>query len=621
MPIRLFTTDLSGKTITNSSASFARLSYRESVYAGKITGFKIYANGSTGNIRFGLYDASANLIYDNGAETRSQSGGELFEITPQDVSASTTYGTAHITDTGTATATFNETGEENIYVYVSGNVTTPLPATFTGSTFTSRGVAIELWGWIPPTVSGVNSGDPLVGGATEVSITGIDFMDSQGTNGKVYLANNSDFGSATVTVEQTVTSWSDGTIEFTVVPGALSPGTVYVFVQTDLEQMNATGYSATLSASGPSITSVNSGNPLVGGATGIAIAGSNFEASQGTNGAVYLANNAVFGSATIVAEQIVTSWSDTALEITVNRDILDAGAVYLFVQNDSEDMNSTGYEVQLIGGERRLVGLEWLTTGISNGPTTINSIIGTVHEALETGKITRFRVAATETVNVKVGIYNTDTGIPDTALWTDNTGTSIGGTGGVEWGDIDVDGVAVVSGEDYYPAVLSETSYRIPYNSGGSGVYYSQLYSTGVPSTLSGESTNPFTVQTQLWGWTPPIVSSVNEGSSINAADTDVSLVGLDLMAAAGTNGKLELCNNSDYSAATIRVEQTDTSWDNDGIIFDVVQGALSTGTVYAFVTTDLGQRNSVGVAVTLMGDVPVVGNKDIVSFFIGTSF
>ena len=87
-----------------------------------------------------------------------------------------------------------------------------------------------------PTIT--NSSESTIGGGDSVTLTVTDGLPIQYL-GKVEITDG------VHTEEQTVTSWSDTSISFTVVPGALDDGSVDIYVTTDRGQVNATGYAVT----------------------------------------------------------------------------------------------------------------------------------------------------------------------------------------------------------------------------------------------------------------------------------------------------------------------------------------------------------------------------------------
>jgi hypothetical protein len=71
---------------------------------------------------------------------------------------------------------------------------------------------------------------------TGIDLTGVSFEASQGT-GKVELGDNQTYASANK-VEQTITSWADTAIEFTADLGSQSPGTKWLFVTNDSDEVS-----------------------------------------------------------------------------------------------------------------------------------------------------------------------------------------------------------------------------------------------------------------------------------------------------------------------------------------------------------------------------------------------
>lgn len=102
-----------------------------------------------------------------------------------------------------------------------------------------------------PTISDVESDEDVADGDTAVTATGTEYGSSQGA-GKLELASSSTYASATK-VNQTITSWGATAIDFTVSLGALSPGTVYVFVTNNAGGRSA-GFAITVHGSGPQLT-------------------------------------------------------------------------------------------------------------------------------------------------------------------------------------------------------------------------------------------------------------------------------------------------------------------------------------------------------------------------------
>lgn len=257
MPLRIMVGEDYTPITYALSADQLRVYKVASNYSGYVTMIRAWCNAS-GNLKCALTDVDGSLLpsnlltYDNTGTAVVADQYNDVSVTPYLITQGTEYGIVGLGDTS-GVVSFNSSYFQaptryNAYSnsYSSG-IPNPLP---TLVETTPRYYQLWGYGWIPPTVSGVHSGSSISDGDTAVPVTGIDFMNAAGTNGRIVLANNSDLGSATITVDQTYTSWSDSTLQFTVVQGALSAGTVYLFVVTDLDQNNATGYSVTLESSG-----------------------------------------------------------------------------------------------------------------------------------------------------------------------------------------------------------------------------------------------------------------------------------------------------------------------------------------------------------------------------------
>jgi len=101
-------------------------------------------------------------------------------------------------------------------------------------------VAIKPASAVAPTISSTSAAT-LSNGTTGYTITGTGFGASQGA-GSVTIGTSSSV-QATGAVTQTVTAWSDTSITFTAVRGALNYATnVYLYVVTNASLTNATGY-------------------------------------------------------------------------------------------------------------------------------------------------------------------------------------------------------------------------------------------------------------------------------------------------------------------------------------------------------------------------------------------
>lgn len=107
---------------------------------------------------------------------------------------------------------------------------------------TGDGFPIQL-GPFPPVITDMED-EQLDSNETDNVLTGTDFLASQGT-GKVEIANNSNYGSATIKVTQTIDSWANTSIQFDFVQGSLPNGTGWIFVTTDDDQLS-NGYAVNM---------------------------------------------------------------------------------------------------------------------------------------------------------------------------------------------------------------------------------------------------------------------------------------------------------------------------------------------------------------------------------------
>jgi hypothetical protein len=103
-----------------------------------------------------------------------------------------------------------------------------------------------------------------------------------------------------------------------------------------------------------------------------------------------------------------------------------------------------------------------------------------------------------------------------------------------------------------------------------------------------------------------PVIGSVSndyitDGQTITLDTTDSLPLQYD--------GKVELCNNSNYLLSTIIEEQVVSGWSDNSVIINVVKGALDNGPLYLFLTTSRDQRNTIGFLVYL--NMPVINNID----------
>jgi hypothetical protein len=216
----------------------------ESIQAGIATHVRSWTAGS-GNQKCGVWNGAGDTLLAQRSTDYSVVAG--WNYIPLDNVINITAATGYIA--GAKGDAANATGRRPRLDAYSLRFTASYSDAFidalvaSGSITDSYEPLVQIWGWIAPTITSVNSGSNITDDDTGVPIAGVDFMDSKGS-GKIYLSPTSTFviGDA---VEQTATSWADGTLAFTVVQGGLSAGTVYVHVVTDLGLVN-TGFAVTL---------------------------------------------------------------------------------------------------------------------------------------------------------------------------------------------------------------------------------------------------------------------------------------------------------------------------------------------------------------------------------------
>lgn len=212
------------------------------------------------------------------------------------------------------------------------------------------------------------------------------------------------------------------------------------------------------------------------------------------------------------------------------------------------------------------------------------------------GVITDFRVLANASGNIKVSVYEGTNWDTATLLSSEDTGTAV--TSGTN--DIAITNFNVVASNYYWLAGNSDTNNVITFSAAAGGVFrqkaatYSTFTAPDPPG--SGYSSAGVVLRFAALGWEPPVISTIDD-SSIGTGQTR-TLTGTDFMTAANPI-KVEICNNSDYSLATVKVEQTVTSQSDTSVDFTCVTTGLS-GPNYVFVTTDLGQMNTTGTSVNV---------------------
>lgn len=294
----------------------------------------------------------------------------------------------------------------------------------------------------------------------------------------------------------------------------------------------------------PAITDVDTDEEIAVGQTGVVITGTDFE-TDGANSRVRI-DSASNGTGTSQT-QTDTSWGDTSIQFTVSTGSLNYGTNYLFVRNQSLQENATGYAVNIF--------IQHSTSGLNessvyDGQASITVSGSNFGASQGTGKVYLCDSLDGSGTNVAQTVTNWATG---SITFTINKGALSNGT------------VYVIVARN--ESTLGDTSERFSSNSQA--------------ITLIATPT--------------PAVSSISDGD-IQISETGVVISGADFLTPQGA-GTVEFCASNSYVSP---VAQTVTNWSDSSITINVVQGALSVGTVYTFITNSLGERNASGYAVTL---------------------
>lgn len=229
-----------------------------------------------------------------------------------------------------------------------------------------------------------------------------------------------------------------------------------------------------------------------------------------------------------------------------------------------------------------------------DGTGGANRIYGTMFSAVASGRAKSFfsyTVNAARTI--APGIYDASYNL----LWNDPSGTSCATNDWVE--------TSIGTSID----IVSSTGYGLCANSNGTGAinFTNNASADGFYEVVSyGTWNDPLTpislerdYMFYVTGYPLPTITSIDGDNDIDTDQTGVNLVGTNLLDDVD-NPALWLCSTSDFATSPIKVSQTVNSSSDTGINFDVVQGGLSAGTVYAFVETGRGQINATPFAVTL---------------------
>lgn len=246
---------------------------------GTVTAGYVWLQDGAGTALIRLYDATTgNTLATSGSITRSSSGGAWDSAAlSHTFSGGETFRIGLCTTAGGLNVGRISGFTNELFADGAGGVNNtgpvfPADPRSWGYTENDRLAAyIEYTpaGGSTPTVTDVNTTELVYAGQTSVVITGTNFGSSQGAgNVKISPSNSVGDGGA---VTQTVTSWSDTSIQITVVRGGLSLDTnAYLFVTNNSGNSNASGMVVQIQAR-PYVREdlINLGGAAVASETGI----------------------------------------------------------------------------------------------------------------------------------------------------------------------------------------------------------------------------------------------------------------------------------------------------------------------------------------------------------------
>ena len=409
-----------------------------------------------------------------------------------------------------------------------------------------------------PIITDIDTDENIGVQQTAVVITGSNFGTQTGS-AKVEISPNNTYAAGGL-VLQTINSWASVTsILFDVVRTGLSAGTNYVWVTDSAGAQNTTAFPITLTAETPSITNIDGDDALQVNQTNIVIVGDGFYPNQtdgpGT-GFVELATTSAATGGTRVTQSIDT-WADQSIQFDLTEGGLSFPGTYFARVYNGDNVSSAPLSISV------------------QQPVSITNVDG--DDSLLVGQL---------------GITITGTGFETSQ-----------GTGKIEISPNNTYGAGGLV-EQTIDTWSSDTSISFDLVRTGLSVGTLYLYVTNDSGGRDQQTITLVAVN--------PTVSSFNGGTQIFGDTTGIAVVGLDFGAADVGSAKVELGNASTYAGSGTKVEQTVTTWSGaTSITVDAVRGALSTGTVYAYVTNSDGGVNTNGLAVTLASAVPSIGSLD----------
>jgi len=524
-----------------------------------------------------------------------------------------------------------------------------------------------------PIITDFGDEDHLVN-ETNVVLTGTDFETTQGV-GKVLFAAEDTWAAVTTTVEQTINTWGDTSIDLSIVQGALTTGPLYVYVTNNTGNTNTTGYAFTLTALPiiPAITDFGDEDHKTD-ETGVILTGTDFEAVQGT-GKVLFAIEDTWGAITTTVEQTIVSWTDTSIELDIVPGTLPTGTLYVYVTNNDGNTNPNGYMFTLTPAIKLLDIL--ITTPAA---PTVRDVVGGTIDVIDNGSgtytleshdaITHFKLDANVDVITKIEVIDghTLTELNETfvngyvltefiwsgavchvismelafrncnALTTFTMDTSsvenMGGifghcrglttvptlntsnTTNLQFAFFGCTGLTSFPTMDMSKVINFShtwngcTNLKCLTNLDTSAIVTDQIdVFVDCPALVAPDTTTRDALMTVTGKgvWTNPntcpyiplpVITDFGDEDH-ETGETNVILTGIDFETIQGA-GQVLFAAESTWATTTTTVSQTINSWSDTSIDLTIVQGALALGTLYVYVTNNTGNTNATGYAFTL---------------------
>jgi hypothetical protein len=250
--------------------------------------------------------------------------------------------------------------------------------------------------------------------------------------------------------------------------------------------------------------------------------------------------------------------------------------------------------------EKVFLGTAWE----SGTPYSYPNIHAILHfESAYSGVLTKLGLYSRSSGDAKLNLYEIYGGSATNLLYADDTGMSCIADQ-MNYLDISSAKVEVIAGTKYGIGAITGTPDVVSTNAqSGARSYKTGLnYSTfTAPDPVSGYTDqSPISNVWSLvaYGYEPPTIIS-SDSSIIQDGQVGITLTGTDFM---GSGATIELCDSLIYSSAT-KASQTVTGQTDTTIEFTAARGDLTgQGIHYLFITTSLGQRNTVGYPISLMG-------------------